>query len=156
MRELFEYRDGALFWIKSRTNSVKVGERAGRLKNGGYRIVGVNDGAYMEHRVIYAIIHGIDPGQRFVDHINGKRSDNRIENLRLATFNENCANRSVVPKQSKSGIRGVARVRNSDKWVARVQVNNKQIHGGVFPTADQAALRAKELRKQHFGEFAGI
>jgi hypothetical protein len=85
---------------------------------------------------------------KFIDHINGKRSDNRIANLRAATAATNAENRHGGQKGSTSGLLGVAR--NGNNWQAYICVQRKPIYLGTFKTpeeAHQAYLNAK--RKFH-------
>jgi hypothetical protein len=92
VKELFEYRDGALF-LKNRTTdsigrSVKHlnGKIAGTPDSSGYLQTKINGKLHLNHRLIFLMFNGYLPS--FVDHINGKRSDNRIENLRSATISQ--------------------------------------------------------------------
>lgn len=87
----FEYRDGSLFYKESEGRQLK-GSRAGKVKpefNGYTRVW--HDGAYyMQHRVIYKMHHGDDfETSGVLDHINGIKHDNRIENLQHITQKEN-------------------------------------------------------------------
>lgn len=92
----------------------------------------------------------------FVDHINGDRLDNRRENLRLATKIENGRN-SKQREDNQSGFKGVSRYRvGFDKWRARIRVDKKEIHLGVFETKEDAYQAYREAAIKYFGEFARI
>src|SRR5690242_17796567 len=86
-----------------------------------------------------------------VDRINGDGLDNRRENLRLCTRDENMMNRRKNSNNS-SGYKGVDR--NKGKWRAYIQVDKKWIHLGYFSTAEQAAHAYDNAAKKYFGEFA--
>ena len=89
-----------------------------------------------------------------IDHIDGDRTNNRIENLRLATKAENGWNRQHLDKRNSSGFTGVYWCIRDQKWRARIKVNGKNIHIGYF-TNKQDAIAARRLAEAtHFGEFA--
>jgi hypothetical protein len=91
------------------------------------------------------------PAGELVDHINGNGLDNRRENLRLATVAQNTRN-SRQRRGSAAGYKGVRR--RGDKWQARIAVNSKQIHLGVFSSKEEAAQAYDTAAREHFGEFA--
>lgn len=99
------------------------------------------------HRLILDAPKGIE-----VDHINGDASDNRRENLRLATRAQNCANRSHY--KPKSGFRGVYERKSGRFWQVMISVNGRMMNGGNFPDKIAAARRYDALAREHFGEFA--
>jgi len=148
--ELFEYRDGALF-RKVNVGSTKIGERAGSInKTDGYRYVKIDGTCYPEHRIIYLFHFGI---ATLLDHINGVRDDNRIENLRPCTVQQNRYN-AGLNKNNKSGVKGVFWFKRTKKWSARLGINGKQIHLGYFVNLDEARLIVETERKRLHGEFA--
>ena len=93
-KDVVRYEDGCLYWAKPvfRSNS-KPGDRAGCLASSGYRTVGYQGLMVLEHRIVWVLHHGEIPAGLEIDHINRNRSDNRIENLRLATPRQNRWNR---------------------------------------------------------------
>ena len=66
-----------------------------KAKNGkGYIVVIMKDRkTYQGARLAWFLETGEDPGDMFVDHINRVRHDNRVENLRWVTRQQNCENR---------------------------------------------------------------
>ena len=123
-----------LRWKKSPRARTLVGSEAFTSKcNGGY-YHGVLRGRNLKaHRVVFALTNGCFPP--VVDHINGKRDDNRPENLRAATSLINNHNREV---------KGYYPFRGG--YMARIAANGKQIYLGVYPTeaeAHEAYLEAK-------------
>ena len=78
--------------------------------------------------------------------------DNRIENLREATAQENARN-SKLHSNNTTGFKGVHFFKQTKRYQAYVGHNGKNIHVGFFPTAEEAyAARSKLAEKLH-GEF---
>ena len=93
------------------------------------------------------------PGFKQVDHINGDRLDNRVENLRGCNNEEN--NRNKGPnKKNKSGYKGVHFNKSTGKWIAQITVNYKCKHLGSFNTAEEATLAYNKAAREFHGEFA--
>jgi len=93
------------------------------------------------HRVIMKAPQGVE-----VDHVNHDTLDNRKENLRLCTHQQNAWNISL-PKHNTSGVMGVSWQKNRHKWQAGIKVNNKRIHLGSFTTIDSAAIAYEKARQ---------
>lgn len=146
---LFEYRDGALFWRFNRGNNAKAGARAGRLLPTGYRSIHVSGRRHQEHRLVYLMHYGFMPEQ--IDHINGLKADNRVENLRPATYSQNQVN--TESRTNHSGYRGVRFVPKTGRWAARVFKDGREIRVGTFATAELAAAAYSEKAKELFGDF---
>lgn len=63
----------------------------GSFRN-GYLRVEINDIAYSIHRLVYETFIGEIPQGMVIDHINGIKDDNRLENLRCISQSENAIN----------------------------------------------------------------
>ena len=89
-----------------------------------------------------------------IDHIYGKKNDNRKSQLRWASHSNNIKNAKTKSNNS-SGCTGVSFVRGRNKcWKAYIFVNNKQKHLGYFYTKEEAIIKRKEAEKLYFGDFA--
>lgn len=148
--ELFDYQDGCLHWRANRS-AMKAGQLAGHVKTTGYTAVRINNKEYKAHRIIYLLHHGSLPD--YIDHIDGNRSNNKIENLRPATINQNNWN-SKRPSQNTSGLKGVCWNKRHKKWFARVQINGKQLFIGYFNNLSDAETAIRNARESHHGEYA--
>jgi hypothetical protein len=99
-------------------------------------------------------VHGEWP-KHTIDHINGIRSDNRIENLRDVPTRTNLENTRSQSRKNETGFMGVSRNKTSvraDSWVAAITVNRKTIHLGVYETPEQAhAAYIQAKRRLHEG-----
>lgn len=150
LHELFEYRDGEIYWKVDRPYKKTKGMKAGTTARSGYRQVCISNSTYLMHRVIFAMHHGYLPDT--VDHINGDRGDNRIENLRAANRFENQWN-TAKPRNNTSGIKGLILDKNTGKWRAQCRINGK-LHIKRFDTKQEAVNHLVTLRQAHQGEFA--
>lgn len=147
---LFKYKEGKLFRKVALCNKVKVGDRAGWIDGSGYRLVRVRGKIYGEHRVIFMMHHGYLPSK--VDHINGNKEDNRIENLRGCTNSQNCQN-SGLRTNNTSGYKGVTWHKRLNKFQGAVMYQGKSYHAGSFDTAEEADRQTRKLRESLHGEF---
>jgi hypothetical protein len=150
LKSIFEYdpMSGIVRWREGRSNMVK-GSIAGCIHGSGYKVVTINSKTYKLHRVIWVMLFGQIPNKFFIDHINGKKFDNRLENLRLATNHQNQQNRPA-PKNNSSGFRGVTWHKSVDKWMARISHNGKRTTIGFFDTAEDAYEAYKTEAKKLF------
>lgn len=90
-----------------------------------------------------------------VDHINGNSLDNRKQNLRLCSRQEN--NRNSAPrKNSTSKYKGVSWSTCKSKWTVKIRVNGKSKHIGYFSDEKLAAEAYNKAAKQYYGDFAWI
>jgi hypothetical protein len=87
-----------------------------------------------------------------LDHKNGKRHDNRISNLRLATRAQNTQN-SVARFNSGSGLKGVSFHKTQKQWRARIRLDGKLVLLGWFDTPQAAHAAYCVAAMKHFGEF---
>lgn len=93
------------------------------------------------------------PDDLVVDHINHNPLDNRKENLRICTQEQNMCNQSIR-KDNKSGCPGVYYVERKSKWVAQIRINKKTKHLGYFNTIEEAIEARRQAEIEYFGEFA--
>lgn len=167
LRELFEYdqEHGTLRWkwrprshfktdrAWKNSNARFAGKEAGCVyKSTGYRIVNLGIYGFIgAHRIAIAMNSGEWP--EFVDHVNGNPLDNSIVNLRPCSKAENCRNRKVNAS-NRSGLKGVSRDPSVRRWKARIQVDKKQIHLGMFDTPEQAHAAYVAASRKYHGNFA--
>lgn len=148
LHTLFDYKDGVLYWKTKINKNIKVGKAAGSKNSAGYFHTWVYDKKYLNHRLIFMMFNNYLPA--CLDHIDGNPLNNKIDNLRPATFSQNQYNKKT-PKHNKSGFKGVYKYK--DTWRARLTVDKKLIHIGYFNTLEEAASAVKKARQHLHQEF---
>jgi hypothetical protein len=101
---------------------------------------------------LHRFVIGEPPKGYTVDHINRDGLDNRVSNLRFATFSQNNMNKGVQ-KNNSSGYTGVEWHKKSQKWRARIKINRKSIALGEYKKLTDAVKARKEAEIKYFGEF---
>lgn len=150
-----------------------------QLTQGQYSLVDDEDYEYLsqwnwyarkDRKGFYAQRQGTDNKRRFqihmhrvilnlkptdsveVDHINGNSLDNRKENLRACSHKDNSRNRRKYSTNT-SGYTGVSWHKHTQKWAAKIGVNGKWIHLGIYSNPEDAHNAYQIAAKQYFGEF---
>jgi hypothetical protein len=145
VRECLDYdKSTGVFLWRGQRPGVKVGDIAGTCHDKGYKRICLDGKLYFAHRLAWLYVHGRWPAYE-IDHINGVRDDNRIENLREATSAENHQNLGRQPKNT-SGHPGVSWHRFSGKWYARIRATGGRRHLGYFDTAEEAAAAYRQAK----------
>lgn len=142
LKEIFSYNDGHL---------LRGGKTAGSVNKRGYRTVYVDGKIYKAHRLVFLYHHGFLPNQ--VDHIDGDKDNNRIENLRAATNSQNRMN-CGAQRNNTSGHKNVYWDVEANKWAVKVRVDKKLRTLGRFANIDDAIVAATAGRKELHGAFA--
>lgn len=152
LRQLFDYRQdtGELVRLIATSRRSKVGEVAGFVGTNGYLYASVDGKTYPLHRLVW-VWHGNEVSE--IDHLNNVRSDNRIENLRVATRSQNMWNTRLA-KNNTTGVKGVIWKKDKEKFRVRIQVRGKRIHIGDFEDLELAEFVAIEARAKYHGQFA--
>lgn len=150
IKEFFYYKDGSLYTSKSR-QGVWKDRKAGNLRRNGYYYIRFQNKNYLEHRLIFLYHHGYL--SKVIDHIDGSKTNNRIENLREATTAQNLWNMKK-PNTNTTGVKGVWFDKARDKWCAEFKTNGKKNHVGRFDSIDEATAKLHEARELIQKDFA--
>ncbi len=146
---IWRARDGAEVWNAKYAGRPALNSNDGR----GYRQGLFLGRKLYAHRAIWAVVYGCWPDGE-IDHIDGNRSNNRIDNLRVATRAENNRNTSSR-KLSSSKFLGVSWDRAGSKWRADIKIGGKAKYLGRFESEAEAARAYAEAAAIHYGQFAG-
>ena len=150
LEEIFDidYQKG--FLIRKRKGKGRPLGVAGCF-NDRYPRITVDGKLYLVHRVIWAMVNKVDPGEMEIDHINRDKHDNRPCNLRLATRSQQMAN-IRRRRDSACGCKGVKKEYN--KWVSTITVNKAKISLGSFDSIEEASQAYWKAAQANFGEYA--
>lgn len=150
LNELLEYdpETGKIFWKVSRS-SARPGKEAGYINVTGYRKMCIDSVEVGTHRVAWALFYGKWP-DGCIDHINGNRSDNRIENLRDVDASTNMQNlKQAKANNLSSGLLGAYKVSTSEKWKSQIRIDGKIKHLGTFESAQDAHKAYINAKRNH-------
>lgn len=139
LREILNYdpETGVFTWRVNRGGSALAGSKAGHpSKIDGYVRIYVDCRLFLAHRLAWLYVHETFP-ENHLDHINRVRDDNRLCNLREATYSQNNQNQSIR-SDNKSGLVGVSWSGRHRKWKAQIQFCNANRHLGLYKTKEEA------------------
>lgn len=138
-------KDGTL-WRKSFIRSNGMPYPSKRVKmhivDGYYKTKFLGKMIYV-HRLIYTLLKHEIKDDLQIDHINGNRLDNRLENLRLVTPRQNNMNRKEHRRGKLVGTRfhktnEFSQATRNKPWQAVITVNKKRVSLGYYFTEKEA------------------
>ena len=138
--EIFEYRDGELYWkIKPYKSRVQIGDKAGGKASKGYKAVKYQSQWMLQHRVIWEMHNGPIPKGMCIDHIDRDRANNKLENLRCVSYGDNLKNSECY--ENAAGF-------SERQWgfEARIRKDGKLHHLGTFKNQNEAREAYLEAR----------
>lgn len=136
-REMFKSTAAWTAWNKKYAGL----ETMATVNQTGYCQVALFNKIYRAHRVAW-LFHTGDWPTGVIDHINGIKTDNRIENLRDVSIAENCKN-AAIPKRNSSGVSGVFWCDYARSWKAYIGISGKRKHLGYFKNKEDAVSARK-------------
>jgi len=148
LKELFDYNPetGDLTWKVRPANRVKIGDAVRGVGSSGYYRATIKGKTYVVHRIIWCWMTGKDIEDKFLDHKNRCKTDNRWSNLRLATKVENRRNQKDA---------GYCR-RPNGTWRVRLRHFGKVLFDKTVKTEEEARALIIEKRAEFYGEFAPV
>jgi hypothetical protein len=131
-KDLFDYRDGVLYWRIRPSHGVYPGDAARSLFNNGYHYLQYQGRTYKCADVIWQWHGKTIPSGMELDHLDRDRGNDRVENLEPKTRAQNIRNTAA---RNELGVKGVELRRGG--YRASVW-NKKKVNLGTFPTLDEA------------------
>ena len=145
LKDLEYNKDGYFVWKTQKAKCIKVGQRAGSIKERGVEKIQIEGKFYSTHQLVFLLHNGYIPKE--IDHIDANPSNNRISNLRECSKKENCRNKPLRT-DNKSGYKGVFKRSNG-----RYTVTVDRKYFGTYDTAEEANLVAMKKREELHAEF---
>lgn len=151
---VFEYRDGELYWKIKPSNVAKMHVRVGNFvgKKRNYLSVEYKYKSYRIHRIIWEMFYGKIPSKMQIDHIDGNTLNNKVENLRVVDNSDNQKN-CGIRKDNKSGFPGVFWAFRIKRWETYITSKGKRYYLGVFKNKEEAIRVRKEAEKKYNFHF---
>ena len=112
--------------------------------------------SYYVHRLVYAMATNQNIDHTFIDHIETINKRNVLCNLREASHKENMRNRGKSKSKYTSKYKCVYWHEKRQRWIAKMQANNKYIWIGTYNNEEDAARAYNEAARLHHGEFASL
>lgn len=167
VKEAFEHNSDGTFTWKERPihhfpdlramriwNTKYSGKIAvGSVKKNGYIYFSFSKKNIAAHRLAWYFHNGSCDPKMEIDHRNGIRSDNRIDNLRISTANDNQHNKPLQTNNS-SGAKNVYWNKQCRKWQVKLNVNKKTHHIALFDDIEDAKKCAIEARNKFHALYA--
>ena len=133
------------------------------VDRGGYHVVSLSAGGskfckHKVHRVVATTFLERAAGYTDVDHINGDRQDNAVDNLRWCTRGQNLGNMKKRKRKSADPVddlpKNVRKANLGKGWHVCIQKNYVSHYFGTYSTVEEAAEVAKRMRREMFDQFA--
>lgn len=138
------YRDGKVERLWKRKGWCIV---ENTVNSQGYNEIRINGKKIKRHRLIAYCFLGLtnivgkSGADDCIDHLNGNRTDNRVENLRITTNQGN--------NQNNTKAKGYCWRKLANKWHSRIRVDKKQIHLGYYDTQEEARNAYLTAKAKH-------
>lgn len=151
LKDIFLYdKESGLFTWKIKPNKrIQIGDVAGYTHKGtGYVRITFDGTSYRAHRLAWAFMTGSWP-EKEIDHKDTNRVNNKWDNLRESTSQQNSFNRNTR-SDNTSGVKGVYFIPKSNKWAGVIWLDGKRHYLGSFKTLEEATeVVVKERERLH-------
>jgi hypothetical protein len=129
-------------------NTKSAGKRADKPDGRGYTYISIRGKNFRAHRVVWALHYGEWPTGH-LDHMNGIRDDNRVNNLRVAGARENNVNKAL-DKRNRFGCHGIVEIKRLNRFAATINIDGKTVYLKSYATVEEA-IEARLAAEKHYG-----
>ncbi|HCI1792470.1 TPA: HNH endonuclease [Pseudomonas aeruginosa] len=151
LKELLSYdaATGEFTWMVRKGSRALPGAAAGSNDGQGYVRIAIDGCRYRAHRLAWLYCYGKWPAAQ-VDHLNHRRDDNRLSNLREVSHSENQRNASLC-RRNTSGELGISLEISRQKWRVLISIDGtgKRKHIGYFSSIEDARSARDEAYERH-------
>lgn len=164
VNEIWRSIDGYVDYQVSNTGRVRNANTGRilrpRLRGKGYEAVALYVNKVRSdistHRIVAETFIPNPDDKPIVDHIDGNKRNNAVNNLRWCNNQDNIRNTGKINKPTTSKYKGVSWNKCCNKWVAQVRDGGKSYHLGCFDNEEEAALAYNEKAAELFGVFVHL
>ena len=103
----------------------------------GYTRISINGKRYLAHRMAWIWVYGSIDEKSEIDHLNQKREDNRIINLRAGISRDNKRNRALQSNNT-TGINGVSYDKKTQSYEVNVKIDGIKKFIGYYKDIETA------------------
>jgi hypothetical protein len=159
LHEVLDYdpESGELTWRISLAPNCRFDVPAGCIKGNGYRYISLDGRQYFAHQLAWLHFYQRPPAGD-LDHINRKKADNRISNLREVTCSQNKFNVGKL-SHNTTGFKGVSRFSQpglTAPYRAQIRHGGKRHYLGAFTTPEAAYEAYCQKARELHGEFINL
>ncbi|EJX4456774.1 MULTISPECIES: HNH endonuclease [Enterobacteriaceae] len=155
LSEYFSYDPSSPSFLRWKINiglRIKAGDEVGCISSYGYYRTKLHGKEIAAHRIVWQLHNGEIPVGMQIDHIDGVRTNNDIENLRLASVSENLQNQKRSSKNT-TGVKGLSWNKADRAWRGSIQVKGVRNHFSSKSRSEVEEWLSKTRSSLH-GEFA--
>jgi hypothetical protein len=146
-----------IFTYKIKTNrNIIIGQKAGTPDKNGYISLHINGKHYSAHRLAFYCYHSYLPDKPLIiEHTDGNKQNNSINNLRVATQQQNVANRKSHSHKKYKGVY-YNKNANKNKYYSQIKCRDKRYHLGMFSNQEDAGKAYDKKAYELYGRFARL
>jgi hypothetical protein len=144
----YDAKAGIFTWKINKGRLCKVGNVAGSTDSWGHRQICIDGKKILAHRLAWIYVYGELPKYQ-IDHIDGNKQNNSIQNLRDVNQFINQQNRNKARIDNSSGFMGVKK--SGKKYIATIKANKQRFYLGTFDAAEKAFEAYKTAKEKLHG-----
>ena len=155
-KQWFRYKDGKLYWRKSPSKKIKIGDETWKKKKKNwkgkylfYKMVNLNKQTHSVSHLVFLLHHGYYP--LHISYVDKDRLNTNVLNLRAS----NASLRSVgTLLRNNTGLHGISLGRQLNKYRVRISTDKKEYSFGQYNNLEDAKKAYNLAAKRIYGEFA--